>query len=254
MRTRQRFMAPGGRVRRTSGGSYPPLFLRAGLVSLWRFEDSGNLGLDTMSAANNLTNNNTATQGTGKVGNCVTFAAASSQYLSIASNATLQAGAGDFWLSGWAKRTVNLTTAVLAGKRNTTATTAASMEYGVICFAGQIRFAASDGSAQTQVTSSSLAEDVWLHFFAWFSSGRVYLRTDNGAITSNTRATVQSSTFAFTVGARADGTAGFFDGSMDEVAFGKTAVGALGDGTNGTLANEISTTLHNGGAGLAWPW
>lgn len=41
---------------------------------------------------------------------------------------------------------------------------------------------------------------------------------------------------------------------MDEVAWGKTAAGALGDGTAGTLANEISETLYGGGSGLAWPW
>jgi len=84
-----------------------------GLVSIWEGEDSGNLGLDSVVAsANDLTNNNGVTQGTGVVGGSMAFASASGQTLSRASNASLQlSGAGSF--GAWVKLTTLQTCGIL---------------------------------------------------------------------------------------------------------------------------------------------
>src|SRR5215831_2548559 len=56
---------------------------------------------DATGRGNDLTNNNSATFGAGKIGNAAYFTAASSQYLSHASDSDLALGAGSYTIGCW---------------------------------------------------------------------------------------------------------------------------------------------------------
>src|SRR5436190_21285349 len=68
-----------------------------GVVAAWKLSDL----TDATGRGNTLTNNNSATFNTGKIGNAAYFTGSSSQYLSRSSNADLQAGDIDFTLGCW---------------------------------------------------------------------------------------------------------------------------------------------------------
>ena len=74
--------------------------LLTNLISFWELEEATGLRIDAH-GANDLTDNNTVTQQTGKVGNCAQFTQANDEFLDIASNATLNVGTGSFSWAGW---------------------------------------------------------------------------------------------------------------------------------------------------------
>jgi hypothetical protein len=69
------------------------------IVAFWELEEASGTRNDSAST-NHLTDNNTVTQNTGKVGNCAEFNGAN-EYLSIADNAALSAGDTDFSFNVW---------------------------------------------------------------------------------------------------------------------------------------------------------
>src|SRR5262252_1520277 len=81
------------------------------LISYWKLDEVSGSRVDTK-GTNTLTDNNTVTSTTGIINNAASFAAASSEYLSLASNATVQTGDIDFTITAWVKMT---TKAALAG-------------------------------------------------------------------------------------------------------------------------------------------
>jgi hypothetical protein len=85
-------------------GEYPDFpSLYVGLKGRWKMENVN----DETANANNLTNTNTVTFTSGKIGNAATFTTASAQQLSHASNATLQVGGHDWTMVGWVKFTTS---------------------------------------------------------------------------------------------------------------------------------------------------
>lgn len=81
------------------------------LISYWDFEESSGTRYDLW-GSNNLTDNNTVGQGTGKIGNCADLEAGSSEHLSItdASQSGLDI-TGDFTFSFWVNLETNVATA-----------------------------------------------------------------------------------------------------------------------------------------------
>lgn len=75
--------------------------LFTGCVAAWELDDL----TDATGRGNTLTNNNSATFNTGKIGNAVYVASASSQYLSKASSADVEMGDIDFTIGCWAYAT-----------------------------------------------------------------------------------------------------------------------------------------------------
>jgi hypothetical protein len=72
------------------------------LISYWSLEEASGTRNDAH-GTNHLTDNNTVTNAAGKVGNAAAFASASSEYLSIADNATLSRGDTAFTIALWAR-------------------------------------------------------------------------------------------------------------------------------------------------------
>ena len=86
----------------TPGGSP---FL-SGLIAYWTLDEASGTRVDAH-GNNDLSDNNTVTSTTGKVGDAAAFATANSEYLSRADNADLSVGNIDFTFDLW----LNLSTA-----------------------------------------------------------------------------------------------------------------------------------------------
>lgn len=164
--------------------------LRQSAVGLWTFEASGNLGLDTSGQGNHLTNNNSvAQQVPGKVGNGSVYVAASTQYLSLADNASLSMGAGvNFTLMGWANfAALSAKYAVLSKSTaaNVDTVSGANSEYVLYRYSdNKLYFLVGDGAAISQPASAALNATQW-YFVACRRDGvNVGLRIDGGAWTN----------------------------------------------------------------------
>jgi len=70
------------------------------LISFWGLEETSGTRVDAH-GTNNLTDNNTVTSATGKVGTAGQFTNANSEYLSITDNASLSTGDIDFSAQAW---------------------------------------------------------------------------------------------------------------------------------------------------------
>ena len=229
-----------------------PLSVRAGLVSLWRFENAANLGADALGG--NTMTPFAVTQTVGKIGNGSLYVSASSSYMFVNSNAALQAGSGDCWITAWVKGTAG---SFIAGK--SLGSTPGGTEFTLEIISNQLVTRGSDGTtlanAQQAVT---LIDNSWHFVFGWFnrSTKKVYSQQDNGTVVTSAATLssgIRTGTASFNLATDAGGIKSY-DGIFDEVAWGKCPAGSLGDGSAGTLANTISTTLYNSGAGLAWSW
>src|SRR3954464_8446679 len=85
------------------------------LVSYWKLSD-----VNDSVGGNTLTNGNTVTFTSGKIGNAATFVAASSQRLSHAANAALRTGDIDFTIPAWAKFASQPANPIVVGKDDNT--------------------------------------------------------------------------------------------------------------------------------------
>jgi len=76
--------------------------LTNGLISFWELDELSGLRADQVIASgNHLTDNGTVTQNPGKVGQAAQFVRANNEYLSRASNPSLQCGDIDFTIVAW---------------------------------------------------------------------------------------------------------------------------------------------------------
>ena len=87
---------------RYGGGAYTGTLLN-GLVSWWDLDEASGTRFDSHTAndVNDLTDNNTVTQATGKVGNAAQFTAANLEHLSKSSASNLGADDRDFTWAQW---------------------------------------------------------------------------------------------------------------------------------------------------------
>lgn len=220
------------------------------LVAYWKLDEASGTRYDAK-GDNHLTDNNTVTQTTGKLGSGACFASANSEYLSAADNAALSLGGTDFTLAAWIKLTVlNQFQAVLA-KYNRPAN---DREYLVqLSNANLLRIFVSDDGVNDRgpVVASSfgaLAADTWYHVIAWHAAGQTLnICVNNGVVDSVAYALgVRDGGSDFTVGALDNGvgaTPNYFDGCIDSVGLWKRVL---------TAAERAS--LYNGGAGKEYPF
>ncbi len=180
------------------------------------------------------------------------FVASSSQSLSRASNATLQAGAGDFWLGGW----VSSNTSSPSGTRMIAAKYAYgggvnSPEYALTQAAtsGVFRMYAVVGGVVSSVDATSFGVPTvgsWNFVLAWYNHAAktLNIQVNNGAVDSAPLVgPVDSGPAQFQIGNR-EGASAYWDGKIDSVAFGKNPP----DGIGGTIA-AIGSRLDNSGSG-----
>lgn len=247
-------LVPAQQVRRRPivAGATEPLL--TGLVAYWALEEASGTRVDATGRGNDLADNNTVTQTTGKVGNAALFTAANSEYLSHADNADLSMGDIDWTFVFW----VNLVTdcppngfMVIAKDVDTPAN---SRDYTVDIqddTGNNIarHYINGGGTALVAATTfGDIATGTWRMGVVKHnaSADTLTISIDNGAADSDptTGIVPQDSGAEFRMGARAFATfEGYMNGGIDEVGMWKRSLSA----------GEI-TRLWNSGAGCSYPF
>lgn len=214
------------------------------LVAFWKLDEASGNRLDS-AGANNLADNNTVTQATGKQGNAAQFTAANSEYLSIADNAALSMGDIDFTIAGW----VYLDTKI--ADRGICAKFGGSQNEFILRFQFavlQFVFSVYSGGSIVACPATSFGNPLtgqWYFVVAWHDSvaNTINIQINNGAVDSVAYSVgVNDSNGAFRVGdiATLDR---YMDGRIDELGVWKRVL----------TANE-RTTLYQAGSGLTYPF
>lgn len=230
--------------------------LRKGLVSYWSLDEASGSRYD-FAGANTLTDNNTVVSAAGKISNAAVFVTANNEYLSCASNASLQmSGNTDFTISAWVKLTSF--PGVFTGYSLVTKddSGASSRDYTLDCYNGDIvNFPANIPyhGFRFYVQGSSLAATgidqtagIWYHLIGWYNSsdGKTRLRVnDTTTYTAPTSvASTDVSTAEFRIGARQRASEpDYSSATIDEVGLWKRI-----------LSSSEITQLYNSGNGLAY--
>lgn len=233
-------MANVGNV--TSG----PSALLTNLVSYWKLNEASGTRSDSH-GTNHLTDNNTVGSGTGVISNAASFVKANSEYLSCASNSTLQMSSNtSFTISAWVK----INSSAIAHQFVTKDDDAANSRDFTLDFGGapiQLRWYIKGGAYLVTSGGTGVA-GTWYHLVAWYdsSNGQLHLRiNDTVTYDSATGATgTDVSAAEFRIGAREyAANEDYADGLIDEVGLWKRVL------TSGEI-----TQLYNSGSGFTYPF
>lgn len=216
---------------------------RWGLQAYWNLQNVN----DAYANAQTLTNNAGVTFTAGLIGNSATLAAASSQFLSRASNAILRTGDVDWWISAWAKLASVGSSRHICSKE----TSGGATEWNLATSVGTdlFRFDFGAGAAVSGIAASA---GVWYHVFAWRdrSARTTNISIDNAAPASTTTTSVPTpNTGGMSIGRVGDRNLGYWNGQIASVAIGKDPATGLTP-----LVSEIRSTLYNAGVGRVWPF
>lgn len=215
------------------------------LISWWSLDEESGTRNDSH-GTNHLTDVNTVLYAAGKQGNAADFEVSNFEYLTIASNATLQMGDIDFTIAFW----MNLES---TGSRTFVSkydTAAGKREYLVLFEGGELRFGVSaDGNAVVTLDwgpTPSLA--TWYFVVAWHdaTANTINIQVNDGTPTSAAHSTgLSTGTGTFMLGALSLSgtpyTVYMHDGLLDEVSIWKRV-----------LTDEERTWLFNSGDGRAY--
>lgn len=243
----QRLVIPGVQVmqpRPSAGGSG---VLLTNLISFWELEEASGTRNDSH-GTNHLTDNNTVTQTTGKVGNAAQFTAANSEYFSIADNASLSTGDGLYSIAAWCYLASKTAGRMIASKMNFSGT---QTEYALYYDNGPDRFrfgvnsstAASFQSAINATALGSPSTATWYFVVAWIDGTNANIQINDGTIdsVSHPYATGRDSAEIFNIG-NFGGTGGlYWDGLIDQLGFWKRV-----------LTSDERTFLYNSGNGRSY--
>jgi hypothetical protein len=222
------------------------LGLSSNVVGMWEFEDNANLGVDSGPNALNLTNNNT-TQIAGKVANAIHCTAASSQYLYLASSASVQTGDIDFTLASWVYLDSNATFQFVMSKDTNTG---GAREYALYYdptanrFRGFVMRAVDTAVIATADNFGIPSLNTWYFVVVWHdaTADTVNIQVNNGVLNSTaTGGALQAAGGSeFRIGARKT-PASFLllDGRADQAMFWKQV-----------LTSTERTALYNAGLGV----
>lgn len=222
--------------------------LLTGLISYWKLNEASGTRADSV-GSNNLTDNNTVTRVLGKQSGAAQFVLANTEYLSVASNSSLQVGNEPFCICGWVYLSTNATTQSLFSKYNTSSNRQFLVDY--VTGTNRFRFVVSpDGSATvTQVYANNFgapSTGTWYFICAWHDSvgDTVNIQVNNG--TADSAAFVggvfPTGNGDFTIGSNSGG-GSYLNGYADEIGFWKRL-----------LTTEEKTRLYNSGNGITYPF
>jgi hypothetical protein len=210
--------------------------LKHNLISHWKLEESSGTRLDAH-GTNDLTDNNTVTSGTGKLGNAASFVAANDEFLSHTDNDELSTGDIDFTVACW----VNFSS--LAGTHGflQKGMNDAYGEYLILYSPGPDTFIFYIADLTTSVTSNavSFATNTWHFVVAWYDSvtNKLNIQIDNGVVSSTSFSGGNaSSPGTFKIG---KGVGNSHDGLVDSVSYWKRV-----------LTSAERRALYNSGNGL----
>lgn len=220
------------------GAGAAPSPLLTDLISYWKLDEASGTRVDSV-GGNDLTDNNTVTQGAGKVDSAAVFVAANNEYLSRASNASLQAGDIDWTFALWFKSAAFPANQSLLGKDIDT-----GREYSIyLITTGQVTVLYGATFAQ----SLAVTANDWHLAIGWHdaTANTLNVQVDNAAAVSQATAGAAPPVGAaeFRIGAIAyPGFPQYLSGSVDEVGFWKRV-----------LTADERTQLYNGGDGVTYP-
>ena len=220
------------------------------LIAFWKLEEASGTRVDEI-GNNDLTDNNTVTQATGKVGNCAQFTAANLEYLSIADNPDLSFADEDFTFALWVYFDSLTNYRILLMKDNASAVADDDLPYRIYTNDGnadKITFNVGNNTISGSVADDTLGTPstaTWYFVVAWHDSvaNTVNIRVNNGTADS---ASYSGGSFddgsPFSLG-RQDVGGLYHDGRLD-------AVGVWGR----VLTSGEQTELWNGGNGRETPF
>lgn len=220
--------------------------LHLDLIAFWNLDEASGTRNDAL-GANHLTDNNTVTQDTGKIGSAAQFTAANSEFLSIADNTNMSTGDIDFTFAGW----VYLDTKGAVRDICTKWGASGQFEYILLYNNTPDRFefyVSNNGTATVAVTASTLgspATGTWYFLVAYHDSvnNLIGISGNNGGFNTAAHTTgVFNSTSPFQFGAKASSPS-YHNGRLDAWGFWKRVL----------TSNQI-TILYNAGAGLGYPF
>ena len=211
------------------------------LISYWKLEEASGSRADIY-GTNTLTDNNTVTQQTGKLGNCAQFTALNMEKLSIASNSGLKPLASSFTITAWVYLDSKPAVGRIVAKNGSSGT---DSEYAIWYYSvdDRLRFNVAYGSTSglnaNNLGSPSLA--TWYFIVAWVDAAAdtMNIQVNNGTADSTAMSSTLSDTSTeFDIGS--DSIGNYFDGRIDSVGFWKRVL---------TVAER--TALYNSGSGRA---
>lgn len=232
-----------------AGGGASNVLASVPWVAQWKFNNNGNDSI----GANNLTNTNSATFTTGKLGGATgatQLVAASSQYWSIADNAALSMGDVDFTICAWVYADSRPAADGIVSK-STSGGLNVNTEYTIGCqtVPNHFAFFVGDGTTLGQVSSTSFggpAVATWYCVIAWHDSvnDTLNIQINDGTIDSVAWTTgCPDRTGAFNIGRRYNG-GQYWDGRIDNLCIAKSAAGG-----GGVLTAAQRTAFFNAGVG-----
>jgi len=220
-----------------------PSTLLTGLVSYWKLDEASGNRSDSF-GGNTLTDNNTVTSASGKIGNAGSFAVANSEFLSHTDNSDLSAGDTDWTFAAWAQVASQDTFRIVASKGWGTG----QAEWILYAFGGLWGFDVHDGTSQHgQVSpgSGTPSNGVWSFIVAWHDSvnNQLGVQVDNGTVGTSSHTTgVRDGTADFELGGN-NAQSLYFDGLIDEAGWWRKV-----------LSTSERTELYNSGNGKTYPF
>jgi hypothetical protein len=217
-----------------SGGT-----LLTSLLGYWKLDD-----VNDFYSTKNLTNNNSATFAAGKIGNGVSLAHASNQYLDTTD--TLGVDGGNFSWAGWVKVGTAPSSGVVNAifvQGNNTSKVGFWLSYfnnsGTLqLFADRGKFGVGD---QTGTYNTTLTAGTWYHLVYTYDGSTILVYLNNSQVIS----------FAASGSGSATGFAGFGIGRDSDTPTGRTWDGMIDEAA--AWSKALSTTeisdLYNGGSG-----
>jgi hypothetical protein len=210
------------------------------LSSYWKLDESSGNASDSV-GSNTLTNNNSATYSTGKIGNGVNFVAASSQSLSHVDDAsfTPTTMTWSFWVKVTSTPSSNTGYGLIDKRDNTSGTNGYQIQYYNNAGTPYINLQSKGGTGYNWTYNITLTTGTWYHFTFVMSNGAAPVGYVNGIlVTPTSSASGSTSNFATPLyfGRRSDGS--YLNGSMDEVGFWSRAL----------TADEVSQIFNSGRA------
>lgn len=167
--------------------------LFSNLSAFWKLEETSGTRLDETENNNDLTDTNSVSYSSAKVGNGATFVSSSNQHLSIADNSTINLGSTDFSISLWVKFSALTNNGAndyigIISKGSGGASYAFSMQYRPSNSQLQIQFY-NGGTTYTLWASSfgSFSTGVWYHIITTYTnSSKATTLSVNGTQNSGT--------------------------------------------------------------------
>lgn len=231
--------------RRRRGGGGIVTSLLGSLTGYWHLDEESGTRAD-VTGNTPLTSNNSVGFDVGKIGNAAAFVAASSRSLTANDNASLSVpGNTSFWFYAWFNPNELNNSRVVLSKGNLTSYT--SSEYALdtnSAGTNLLRFWIGNGTTNTFVASSvAYSAAAWNLAFCWYNPSlqTINMQLNNGTVTSAAWAGgTQDTAGQFAIGKWASLSSGFFNGLIDEVAFGKGHIPSASERSN----------VWNGGDGM----